>query len=129
MNLKTTLAAASIAGAMFLSAPAQAIPVLGNLNDGANHTSSTTGIWSLFVNAGDFVTVTARRLVPVDIWAYATDGAEGSGTTIAWGDDNLAPFAGGSWGDPQFSFTAAFSGEYSIFVERCCGSNSGENIG
>ena len=85
MKLKTTLAAAGIAGMMFLSAPAQAIPVLGNLNDGANHTSSTTGIWSLFVNAGDFVTVTARRLVPVDIWAVATNGADGSGPQIAGG--------------------------------------------
>jgi hypothetical protein len=128
MKFKATLAIAGMVGAMFFAIPAQATPVLGNLNDGMNHTSATTGIWSLFVNVGDVVTVTARRLVPVDIWAVATDGAGGAGNQIAWGDDNLGPFVGGPYGDPRFSFTAASTGEYSVFVERCCSRNSGESI-
>lgn len=105
------------------SGPAHAAAVLGNLNDGLNHTSATTGFWSLFVNTGDVVTVTARRLVPTDIWGFATDGAGGTGIQIASGDDQLPPYAGGSWGDPQFSFTAATTAEYSVGVFRCCGAN------
>lgn len=90
--------------------------VLGNLNDGLNHTSTTTGFWSLFVNAGDNVTVTARRLDPVDIWAVARNGADGAGSQIGMGDDQLPAFVGGPFGDPQFSFVAATTGEYSIGV-------------
>lgn len=98
--------------------------VLGNLNDGLNHTSTTTGFWSLFVNAGDNVTVTARRLDPVDIWAFVNNAADGAGTTLTWGDDELPPFVGGSFGDPQFSFTALTTGEFSIGVFRCCTGSS-----
>lgn len=128
MKLKAILASLGLAGSLLLSAPAQAIPVLGNLNDSLTHTSGTTGFWSLFVNAGDFVTVTARRLVPVDIWSFVTNGAEGAGSRFAAGDDNLPPFVGGPWGDPQYSFTAATTGEYSVFVGRCCGNTANENI-
>lgn len=102
--------------------------VIGNLNDGLNHTATNTGYWSLFVNAGDNVTVTARRLEPTDIWAFATDGPDGTGTRIAAGDDQLSAFAGGPWGDPQFSFLAAMTGEFSVGVFRCCNSSNFEAI-
>jgi len=119
-KLVTTATLALTLGAIS-SGPAHAT-LVGNLNDGLDHTSSTTGFWSLFVNAGDNVTVTARRLDPVDIWAFATNGANGAGSELAWGDDQLSAFAGGSWGDPQFSFTAPTTGEYSIGVFQCCDS-------
>lgn len=109
------------------SGPAHAA-LIGNLNDGLDHTSSTTGFWSLFVNAGDNVTVTARRLDPVDIWAVAFNGADGTGGIVGSGDDNLPPFVGGSFGDPQFSFVAAATGEYSIGVFRCCNTSDIEQI-
>lgn len=95
--------------------------VIGNLNDGLNHTSATTGYWSLFVTTGDVVTVTARRITPVDIWAFATNGPDGSGAAFVFGDDQLPPATGGPWGDPLFTFTAATTGEYSVGVFRCCG--------
>lgn len=127
MKLRKAMLALGFAGAMFMSAGSQAT-VIGNLNDGLNHTASTTGFWSLFVNAGDYVTVTARRLVAVDIWAFADNGADGSGSLIAAGDDELPAYVGGSYGDPQFSFTAATTGEFSIGVFRCCNQSSIENI-
>lgn len=102
--------------------------VIGNLNDGLDHTASTTGYWSLYVNAGDFVTVTARRLDPVDIIAVALNGPDGSGTQVGSGDDQLPPFAGGPFGDPQFSFTALTTGEYSVGVFRFGSNNAIEQI-
>ena len=119
--LRKMLASAGLALTLVgLSGGAANAAVLGNLNDGLNHTSATTGFWSLFVNTGDNVTVTARRLDPVDIWAFANNGADGAGVTIAFGDDQLPPFVGGPFGDPQFSFIAGSTGEYSIGVFRCC---------
>lgn len=103
-----------------ISSGAQAA-VMGNLNDGLDHVSSSTGYWSLFVNAGDVITVTARRLDPVDIVAYAYDGAEGSGVSVGYGDDELPPYVGGPFGDPRFSFVAAMTGEYSVGVFRYAG--------
>jgi hypothetical protein len=97
---------------------AQATPVaLGNLNDGLNHTSFSTGWWSLLVNAGDVVTVTARRLDDTDLIATAFDGANGAGNQVGSGDDQLPSFSGlGDYGDPQFTFTALTAGEYSVGV-------------
>lgn len=123
-QLQTVLAklrstAFTLAVGAFASGAAQAT-VIGNLNDGLDHTSSVTGVWSLFVNAGDNVTVTARRLNPLDIWAVAFATPDGTGGEIAAGDDELPPYAGGSFGDPQFHFTAATTGQYSIGVFLCC---------
>lgn len=120
MKLLSNMVRASAAlvfafGAM--SSGAQAA-VMGNLNDGLDHVSSSTGYWSLFVNAGDVVTVTARRIDPVDIIANAFNGAAGSGDMVGYGDDDLPPNTGGPYGDPQFSFTALTSGEYSVGVFR-----------
>ena len=110
------------------SVPAHAT-LVGNLNDGLNHTASTTGFWSLFVNAGDNVTVTARRTSAFDIWAFANNGADGAGTAFAFGDDELSNNGfGGGFGDPQFSFTALTTGEYSIGVFRCCSANTESNL-
>lgn len=116
-KLVTTATLALTLGAIS-SVPAHAT-LVGNLNDGLNHTSSTTGFWSLFVNAGDDVTVTARRTSAFDPVAFATDGADGAGTAFAFGDDELSNNGfGGGFGDPQFSFTALTTGEYSIGVFR-----------
>ena len=99
---------------------AQAV-ILGNLNDGAVHVGSVAGDWSLFANAGDIITVTARRLEPVDIWSFATYGSVGDQSqAFVWGDDQLSPFVGGPWGDPQYTFTAAVTGPITITVDRCC---------
>lgn len=106
------------------AAPAQA-SVIGNLNDGQVHTATTTGYWSLFVNAGDNVTVTARRLSSFDPIALALNGPDGTGSQVGYGDDELAPTPGygGGWSDPRFSFIAATSGEYSIGVFRYYGTS------
>ena len=101
-------------GVMFCNG-AQAT-VMGNLNDGLDHVSTMSGFWSLFVNFGDFITVTARRLEPTDIVAVAYNGPDGTGTIVGSGDDQLPPFVGGPYGDPQFSFTAASTGEFSVGV-------------
>lgn len=119
--LRKMLASAGLALTLVgLSGGAANAAVLGNLNDGLNHTSATTGFWSLFVNAGDNVTVTARRQEPVDIWAFVKNGADGAGVAFAFGDDELPPLVGGPFGDPQFTFTAATTGEFSVGVFRCC---------
>jgi len=128
MKLKKLLATLSVVSAAFAATPSQASPVLGNLNDGLNHIGTISGVWSLFVNAGDFITVTARRLQTSDIYAIATDGAAGSGNQVGYGDDNLSPYVGGPYGDPQFSFTAASTGEYSVLVDYCCSATPGDAL-
>jgi hypothetical protein len=107
--------------AFALTAPAKAVTYLGDLTDGALDLSTVTGYWSLSVDSGDSITVTARRLVPIDIWAAGNlPSSPPPGGYFIWGDDQLPPLVGGVYGDPQFSFVAAETGVYSIGVFRCC---------
>jgi hypothetical protein len=114
---------------------ATAAMVFGDLTDGSLNIGSVAGEWSLYVNAGDNVTITARRLQATDIWSFATYGAVAynpfSGNPavvsstygVGWGDDNLPanPGYGGSFGDPQYTFTASISGLVTVWVDQCCG--------
>jgi len=133
ISLKKTFLAACLA-VVGLSTSVKATP-LGDLTDGLLHIGSVTGEWSLYANAGDVITITARRLDPVDIWSYATYGAThmnpNSGDPsvvsptygVGWGDDQLAPFVGGSFGDPQYTFTSAYTGLITVWVSDCCNDN------
>lgn len=128
--IKKTLLAACFALAG-LSTSANAVP-LGDLTDGTLHVGSVTGDWSLYANAGDVITVVARRLEPSDIWSFATYGSVSfspfSGNPaivsavagVGWGDDQLPPLVGGLFGDPMYTFTSAITGLITIDVDYCC---------
>lgn len=98
--------------------PAQASPVLGSLTNGVSQESFATGWWSFFVNTNDVVTVTARNLDGTDLSAAARDGVNGTGNEVGFGSDELPDYSGISQLliDPQFTFTALTTGEYSLGV-------------
>lgn len=128
--------------------PASAAPIVygGDLTDGLVHVGSPANyldyndpsqwaagnLWTLSVNAGDVVTVTARRLTDFDPYMSAWSGTEidtsayvnsftnsTNTTLIATGDDQLPPNIPvnlGCCGDPQFTFIAASTGIYTIGV-------------
>jgi len=88
-------------------------------------------LWTLSVNAGDVVTVTARRLSDFDpimgIWnglesdttAYTYYDLNSTNTqSIGVWDDNLPNTFGGTagYGDPQATFTAALTGIYTVGI-------------
>ena len=55
------------------------------------------------------------------------DGPNGTGTMVAYGDDNIAGnnYLGGGFGDPAFSYTALTSGEYTVWVSQYPGFDQG----
>lgn len=101
-------------------APSHAAPVLGDLTDGAVHNGSQTGKWSLFLNAGDSVYIQALRLTAFDPIMALYDGPNGTGSQVAFGDDEIAGnnYLGGGWGDPAFTYIALTSGEYTVWVSQ-----------
>lgn len=121
-----------VGGMLVGQTPGRAAPIsyLGDLTDGAVHIGSSTGFWTVSVNAGDVVTVTARRLSAFDPVAGAWNGLESDTTayssvsanstntlSVGAGDDQLAAnCCGGGFGDPQFSFAALTSGTYTVAV-------------
>ena len=107
--------------------PSQAA-LLGDLTDGAVHYGSQTGMWSLFLNAGDSIYVQALRLSAFDPIMGLFDGPNGTGSLVAYGDDNIAGNSGiygGGFSDPAFSYVALISGEYTVQVSQFPGLDQG----
>lgn len=106
--------------------PSQAA-LLGDLTDGAVHYGSQTGMWSLFLNAGDSIYVQALRLSAFDPIMGLFNGPNGTGSLVAYGDDNIAGnnYLGGGFGDPAFSYVALISGEYTVQVSQYSGFDEG----
>ena len=134
MNTKKCLMAVAIATAMAAPLTSTTAAQLGDLSDGATHVGGQTGYWSLFANAGDSITVTGLRLQAFDPIAVAWSGhidpaggfaSPGLGAALGFGDDEIPGnnSLGGGFSDPQFSFTAGFTGEYTVGVFRCCTEN------
>lgn len=107
--------------------------------DGTNEVSSvaTWSFWTFSANAGDNINIEVNRMVadldPVSsvVFGNATGtpfasvtgitifdwSAPGLSSVIASGDDDdPANVAGGPWGDPNYGFTAADTGVYTIAV-------------
>lgn len=126
------------------TAQATTITYAGDLTDGLLHDNGTadfndfeisslwaTGnLWTFSVNAGDTVTITARRLSNFDPMLSVWDGLEAdtisytdafsnsaSTSLVGIGDDELLPnLAGVGAGDPQFTFIAALTGTFTVGV-------------
>lgn len=94
--------------------------LLGDLTDGAVHNGSQTGMWSLFLNAGDSVYIEALRLTAFDPIMALYDGPNGTGSQVAYDDDSIPGNSGigGGFSDPAFTYTALLSGEYTVFVSQ-----------
>jgi hypothetical protein len=131
--LLTFLAALSVAVAA-PSPSARAITIQGDLTDGAVHVGSITGFWTLSLNAGDIVTVTALRLEAFDPISFAYDTMQ---AFVASGDDNIAGNSllypvvcpvGFDCTDPQYSFTAFKTGTYFVELVQCCKLIEGESL-
>ncbi len=107
--------------------PSQAA-LLGDLTDGAVHYGSQTGMWSLFLNAGDSIYVQALRLSAFDPIMGLFNGPNGTGSQVAYGDDNIIGNSivyGGGFRDPAFSYIALTSGEYTVQVSQYPGFDVG----
>ena len=102
--------------------------LLGDLTDGAVHYGSQTGMWSLFLNAGDSIYAQALRLSAFDPIMALFNGPNGTGTQVAYGDDNIpgnSGIYGGGFSDPAFSYVALISGEYTVQVSQYPGLDQG----
>ena len=109
------------------TAPSQAA-ILGDLTDGQVHIGTQTGMWSLFVNAGDMLNVIAFRLSAFDPIMALFNGPNGTGSMVAYADDTHpgnAGIYGGGFSDPHFSWTALTSGEYTVQVSQFSGLDEG----
>lgn len=145
-KLKMALYACTITvGMIATTAQAATITYVGDLTSGVLMTSAGVhrndaitpatwdigNLWTLAVNAGDVVTVVARRLsnfdpimsvwqgVETDTAAYTGYYASSAHSTLIGSDDDTLPAnvrGSARFGDPKLTFTAATTGLYTVGV-------------